>query len=130
MRCVQSPRYGYIFNPWSDGEREFRNESQSGRTMNAMVAASAQDERLAQRVELFLHRVPEEFYDFGNDPNALCNLIDAPEYAGEVQSLRDELERWMERTGDPALAAFRDRGSRESLELLMRQTAEEIGGKS
>ena len=30
MRCVQNRRFGYIFNPWSDGSRIFQNESQDG----------------------------------------------------------------------------------------------------
>ena len=36
MRCIQTREYGYIFNPWADGERVFRNESQAGRTFKAM----------------------------------------------------------------------------------------------
>ena len=43
MRCVQNARFGYIFNPWSDGEREFRNESQNGRSWQAMKRAEADD---------------------------------------------------------------------------------------
>ena len=53
------------------GERVFDNESQEGRTMQAMRAAAETDPLVAERVDLFLHRVPEEFYDFENDPNAL-----------------------------------------------------------
>jgi len=129
MRCVQNRRFGYIFNPWSDGERVFRNESQAGRTMEAMRAAAAADETVAARVELFLHRVPEELYDFESDPDALCNRIDDAECADELDALRAALERWMEATGDPALEAFRNRESRESLDELVRQTAAELGGE-
>ena len=56
MRCVQTKRFGYIFNPWSDGKRVFINESQAGRTMAAMKAAGESDPEIAARVELFLHR--------------------------------------------------------------------------
>lgn len=130
MRCVQNSSFGYIFNPWSNGERVFKNESQAGRTMHAMRAAAETDPLVAERVNLFLYRVPEEFYDFENDPNALCNLIDEREYVSDIQALQNELECWMERTGDPALAAFRNRRSKESLGLLMEQTARELGGES
>jgi N-sulfoglucosamine sulfohydrolase len=130
MRCVQNRRFGYIFNPWSNGDRLFRNESQAGRTMHSMRAAADEDPVVAERVRLFLYRVPEEFYDFENDPDALNNLIDDPEYASELQALQNELECWMENTEDPALEAFCNRGSQESLDLLMQQTARQLGGES
>jgi len=129
MRCVQTRRFGYIFNPWSDGERVFRNESQAGRTMDAMRAAAASSEAIASRVELFLRRVPEELYDFRDDPDALNNLIAAPEYAAERERLCARLEAWMEKTDDPALEAFRNRDSRAALDALMNETAARLGGE-
>jgi len=102
MRCVQDRRFGFIFNPWSDGERIFLNESQSGRTFAAMTAAAEHDAEIAARVELFRKRVPEELYDFANDPDALRNLIDDPAHADEVARLRGELLAWMEKYDDPA----------------------------
>ena len=70
MRCVQNKRFGYIFNPWSDGRRIFRNESQEGRTFKAMKQAAADDPAVDARVRFFLHRTVEEFYDFQKDPDA------------------------------------------------------------
>jgi N-sulfoglucosamine sulfohydrolase len=119
MRCVQDTRFGYIFSPWSDGERVFKNESQSGRTMKAMQEAAATDPVVAGRVELFLRRVPEELYDFRDDPDARRNLVDDPRYVPDLDRLRTRLEAWMERTADPALEAFRDRESPEALAKFM-----------
>ncbi|MHC4915858.1 MAG: sulfatase family protein [Planctomycetota bacterium] len=130
MRCVQDRRFGYIFNPWHDGGRVFRNESQAGRTMKAMRAAAETDAAIAQRVRLFLYRVPEELYDFEADPDARRNLIGEAEFAAEADRLRGELEAWMERTGDPALEAFRNRGSREALDAYLGDLAAEIGERS
>lgn len=130
MRCVQNYQYGYIFNAWSNGERVFKNESQVGRTMQAMREAAGTNSDIADRVNLFLYRVPEEFYDFENDPDALHNLIDDPQYASEIQSMREEMINWMQRTEDPALTAFRNRNSQEALDQLMEQSAREIGGES
>ncbi len=128
MRCIQNKQFGYIFNPWSDGLKEFKNESQSGRTMNAMTEAAEDSEDIAARVQLFLYRVPEEFYDFRNDPDALVNLIDYPDYQDEINKLREELENWMLKTGDPALEAFRLRNSREKLDCFLKQMSSDIGG--
>ena len=109
MRAVEHKRFRYIYNPWSDGERVFRNESQSGRSMRAMLAAGKSDPAIDARCQLFLHRVPEEFYDLKNDPDALHNLIDDPARRADVDRLRAALIDWMRRTDDPALAAFENR---------------------
>ncbi len=119
MRCVQDRRFGYIFNPWSDGRRIFRNESQSGRTMKAMREAARNDPALAARVDMFLHRVPEELYDFENDPDALYNLAGDPARADELHAMQQAMERWMSEYGDTALDVFRRRSSPEALEEFM-----------
>jgi len=129
MRCVQTRRFGYIFNPWSDGERVFRNESQSGRTFAAMKQAAEGDPDIAARVRLFLYRVPEELYDFADDPDALLNRIDDPACAAELEDLRASLEQCMERTGDPALKAFRKRQSHPDLDRFLEEVVREIGGQ-
>jgi N-sulfoglucosamine sulfohydrolase len=94
-----------------------------------MRAAAESVPQIAERVELFLYRTPEECYDFQRDPDALSNLIGNPAYEVEVQRLRSELETWMERTGDPALGAFRSRASQEALEAFVQQTAIALGGE-
>ncbi|WP_269522567.1 sulfatase family protein [Coraliomargarita parva] len=129
IRCVQNQRYGYIFNPWSDGERKFKNESQSGRTMKAMREAAKQDAQIAERVQLFVYRVPEEFYDLENDPDCRNNLIDEPELQSEIDSLRVQLEQWMVETEDPALEAFRHRHSPQALQQFMDDLAVALPSK-
>lgn len=119
IRCVQNQRFGYIFNPWSDGRRVFRNESQAGLTFNAMKAAAQANDAIAARVKFFQYRVVEEFYDFQKDPDALHNLIDEPNYKKEIEAMRKELLAWMKKTGDPALEAFENRSSPEALEKFM-----------
>ncbi|HUU89767.1 MAG TPA: sulfatase [Phycisphaerae bacterium] len=119
MRCVQNARFGYIFNPWSDGKRIFRNESQSGRTMKAMQEAAKSSEDIRARVDLFLLRTVEEFYDFEKDPDALKNLAGDPKVKKDLDALRSELEQWMVRTADPALEAFRHRADPQALAKFM-----------
>jgi N-sulfoglucosamine sulfohydrolase len=119
MRAVEDKRYRYIYNPWSDGKRVFRNESQSGRTMRAMLAAGQEDPAIAARCDLFLHRVPEELYDLQNDPDALNNLIGAFEHRADLTRLRTALADWMQRTEDPALSAFRDRDNEQARQQFM-----------
>lgn len=42
-----------------------------------------------------------EFYDLENDPEEMTNVAGQPEYRGEFDQLAAEIQRWMERTGDP-----------------------------
>lgn len=119
IRCVQDKRFGYLFNPWSDGQRVFQNESQSGRTFAAMQDAAQADPAVAGRVDLFVHRVVEELYDFENDPDALHNLIDDPAYQHDLDRLRHDLEAWMVAHDDPALVAFRQRHNPAQLAAFM-----------
>ena len=106
MRSIQSRCFGYIFNGWSDGETVFKNESQSGLTMKAMRSAAEKDPAIAARVEHFLYRTPEEFYDYANDPAALNNLIDDPCWQPTIAEFRDRLRRQMQETDDPVLEQF------------------------
>lgn len=119
MRCVQNKRFGYIFNPWADGERAFKNESQSGRTWAAMVRAAADDPAIAARMDLFSHRVFEELYDFEADPDALKNLAGDPKYKAELNAMRKALRDWMVATKDPALEAFDHRDDPAALARFM-----------
>jgi N-sulfoglucosamine sulfohydrolase len=128
MRCVQNARYGYIYNPWSNGTRAFQNESQHGRTFKAMEAAAEGDEAVARRVELFTHRVLEELYDFAADPAALHNLAGHPDHAEAQAELIAALTAWMEQTADPLHEAFTRRHTPEATAAAMHATAATIGG--
>jgi N-sulfoglucosamine sulfohydrolase len=129
MRCVQGHRFGYIFNPWSDGQRVFKNESQSGLTFNAMKAAAQKDDSVAGRVILFQYRVIEEFYDFKNDPDGLHNLIDNPDYEEQINRMRKDMLDWMKKTGDPALICYENRTSPEALKKFMAEQDARSGRK-
>ncbi len=108
MRCLQDRRFGYIYNAWADGKTVFRNESQSGLSMNAMKAAAQTDERIAARVKLFLYRVPEELYDFENDPAALKNLVDDPKCKDVLKRMRARALATMTDKKDPLAPTFRE----------------------
>jgi N-sulfoglucosamine sulfohydrolase len=107
MRCLQDRRFGYIYNAWADGKTVFRNESQSGLSMNAMRAAARTDEGIAARVKLFLYRVPEELYDFASDPAALKNLIDEPRHKDVLKKMRAAVLAIMTEKKDPLTETFR-----------------------
>jgi len=109
MRCVQTTQFGYIYNAWSDGTTRYQAEPMGGLTFKAMQQTAPQQTAVAERVEMLVHRVPEEFYDFLTDPNALHNLIGDPKFKDQIAQARGDLLRWMERTEDPLLPTFRAR---------------------
>jgi len=119
MRAVETKRFGYIFNPWSDGVRLFKSATLHAPSYKAMQRAAQTDPAIEARIRHFNHRVVEEFYDYENDPDALHNRIDDPRYADEVRALRASLQQWMERMGDPALEAFLNRENPEALQRFI-----------
>ena len=72
-----------------------------------MRRAAKTNPRIAARVTLFQYRVPEEFYDYENDPAALHNLIDDPRDRDTINRFRTRMRKRMRRLGDPLLPVFR-----------------------
>jgi N-sulfoglucosamine sulfohydrolase len=107
MRCLQTKRFGYLYNAWSDGTTRYQAEPMSGLTFRAMQQAAKDQKPVAARVEMLLHRVPEELYDFTVDPNGLHNLVSDAQYREQAAQMRKEMLLWMERTSDPLLESFR-----------------------
>ncbi len=106
MRALHVDNYYYIRNFWHDGRTVFKNESQSGLTMKAMVKAGKNDPAIQQRVTLFKYRVPEELYDYENDPDSLNNLVKSPTHQKRLQQLREELLKQMIKYSDPLKEQF------------------------
>ncbi len=129
MRSLQSRQFGYIFNPWADGERIVKTATQGTATYRTMKEVAKSDPAVAERLQLFDYRVPEEFYDYEHDPDALHNLIDDPVYQDEINKLRTALEDWMVRTHDPALEAFRGREDPTVVEAFMQQEEAAAAGR-
>jgi len=106
MRSYQDAKFGYIYNGWSDGKTVFRNESQSGLSFKAMVTAAKTDKKIAARVQHFVYRTKEEFYNYETDPSALHNLIDDPKYAEMIAGYRKKLRQQMIKSNDYLLEKF------------------------
>jgi len=114
MRGLQNDKYLYIFNAWANGERIYANNNE-GLTMKAMERAAETDPEMAERVNFFRYRTPEEFYDLEKDPHSLNNLIDDPAYAGQIRKMRRSMRKWMKRTDDPLLFIYRNRNNTEKI---------------
>ena len=80
-----------------------------------MVKVAQTDEAIAARLKLFQHGVPEEFYDYEKDPDALHNLIDDPAYADELAEHRAAMRDFMKQSNDPMLAVFDKRDDAQAV---------------
>lgn len=119
MRCLQNKEFGYIYNFWSDGSTAMTGDATGGLTWKAMLKAAGTDPVIAGRVELYKHRVREEFYDLKNDPNGLKNLIDDPAFADKIKEFREMMPIEMKKCNDPAFEAYKARNKAGAIENFM-----------
>ncbi len=129
MRGVQTRTHLYLFNPWSNGKRVMATATAGTLTNRRMKELAKADPKVAARVDLIEHRVPEEAYDVAHDPDALVNLIDDPSSRAEIDRLRAALEAWMKETGDPMLDVFRRRDDPAVREAYMDRMEKEAAGR-
>jgi N-sulfoglucosamine sulfohydrolase len=125
MRAIQTKRYLYLFNPWSNGERVFATATTGTATYRRMAALASSDKKLAARLDLYKYRVPEELYDVANDPDCLHNLIAHPKHQAALPALHAELEAWMKRTDDPILEVFQKRADANFREAFVQKEEKE-----
>jgi N-sulfoglucosamine sulfohydrolase len=110
MRAIQTKRFLYLFNPWSDGKRIMQTATTGTSTYRRMRELAAGDPNLAKRHKLYQFRVVEELYDVERDPDCLHNLIDDAAAVADRDRLRQMLDDWMVKTKDPMLEVYRRRG--------------------
>ena len=127
MRAIQTKRFLYLFNPWSNGERVFATATTGTATFRRLAALAKTNKKLAARLDLYKHRVPEELYDVVKDPDCLYNLIDSPQHIAELKQLRATLDAELVKSKDPMLEAFRKREDREFVEAYVQQLEKEAG---
>ena len=123
-RTVISNKYGYIFNPWATGKYPFKSAADSHTTYKTMKKLSNSDHKVGTRFNHWVYRTIEELYDYENDPNALNNLIDNPQYSEVLNELRKQLIIKMEETNDYVLPAFQKRENKEYLNEWMQDQIE------
>lgn len=105
MRCIQDKKFGYIFSPWANGKKIYKNGNE-GNTFKAMEA-NKNDTYIQKRVRMFRYREVEEFYDLQKDPDCLNNLANKKEFLSVKLKYRELMQAKMKSAGDPLLSAIR-----------------------
>ena len=129
MRAIQSKKYLYLFNPWSNGERVFATATNGTRTCKRMIDLARTDKQIAARLDIYRHRVPAELYQVDQDPDCLVNLIDSPEHQKALGQLQGNLKQWMVRSKDPILECFRKREDAEFVEAYIQKLEAEADAR-
>ena len=86
-----------------------------------MAKMSKVNEDVKKRFDHWKFRTIEELYDYENDPHALNNLIDNPDYKEIVEELRKELHNHMKSTNDYVLSAFENKDDNKFLNSWMKK---------
>jgi arylsulfatase A-like enzyme len=105
MRSVRTENWKYIRNL----HPEFQYATHLNRAPYApsliywrsWERAAETSETAAEIVRKYRQRPPEELYDLRNDPHELHNLAQDPRHAERLHEMSEQLDAWMEKTGDP-----------------------------
>jgi len=104
VRSVSNGRYRFIRNLMPDrphlAESAYRDHVPMMKDIHAMrpeTATPAQWQMVSKTKPL------EEFYDSQSDPHNVTNLIDAPEHAERIKTMRAALDAWTSETVDLGL---------------------------
>ena len=117
---IQTRNRAYIYNPWSDGDKEVHNSDYThSRTLAAMWNQAQTDHAVKRRVDFHKYRVIEEFYDYSHDPYAFENLIHDIRYQSDIQKMKEKLQAWMVETNHPATALMEDPHDQEEIDQYM-----------
>ena len=110
-RAINTTKFCYVWNGWSDGERELPR-TMRGELSFLLEKASknpsdseydSYDERLAH----LKRRAPEELYDVQKDPGCRNNLANNPEYAETIARLRKTMLSTMQKGNDHELENYK-----------------------
>jgi N-sulfoglucosamine sulfohydrolase len=104
IRSATDGRWLYIRNLHSD------NDFQNMVTHRDPVFASwktVESDFAQQRVNSYVRRAPEEFYDLVNDPWCVSNLAATSFHHDEMLHLSARMDVWMKQQGDPGDATER-----------------------
>ncbi len=125
MRAVQTQRFLYLFNAWSNGKLVMATATTGTPTYRRMAQLAETDDTMAARLDLYRHRVVEELYDVQSDPDCLVNLVDSSAHQQDLLKLRAALESWLVETDDHMLSAFRNRDDPAAREAYVQQKEQE-----
>jgi len=124
MRGVIAQDWGYVFNAWSDGEHEIRNDDMNHRSFKEMVRHAPRVPAIKDRLDYYLAPPVEELCHLKVDPHCIVNLAGDPAHTAVLAEMRSAMRAQMVRTDDYLLEAFDARADKAKLRAFMRRQRE------
>lgn len=121
MRGTIGREWAYVFNAWSDGEHQLKNDDMNHASFKQMVRHAPDNPAVRARLEYYLAPPVEELCHLTVDPDCLVNRAADPAHAAVLAELRAATRAQMVRTGDPLLEAFDIRDNPAALRAFMRR---------
>ncbi|MCP5113872.1 MAG: sulfatase-like hydrolase/transferase, partial [bacterium] len=114
MRSIRTHRYSYIRNyepsRWPAGDPDYASSHQGfygdidrGESKRMMMEQAYDPKSRPYFLRAFGRRPAEELYDMERDPNQHHNLATEPSFAVVKRELKQRLERYLTRNGDPRM---------------------------
>ena len=106
MRAVRTEQYLYIRNFRAErvhaGDMPERNEDTDRGPTKSFLVERKEDLKVRSFYQLAYGKRPaQELYDLRTDPGQIVNIAARPEHAAAKGRLTADLDRWMQRMGDP-----------------------------
>jgi N-sulfoglucosamine sulfohydrolase len=105
QRAYHDAKYGYIYNEWVAWTP--RRKVNFVADNNQGMFGKATDPVVAARLDFYLHRAPEELYDYSKDPFALHNLAYDPAYESILKDMRKNMYAWLNKLGDTCFQGYK-----------------------
>jgi len=104
LRSVRTDRFRYILNLFPELnftiQTDHNPKAESHYMWEAWVEHAHADPVAAKKLSLYHNRPREELYDLHRDPHEQFNLAQNPEYRETLESHRQALQDWIEKSGD------------------------------
>lgn len=101
MKVVHGRRYKLIWNIAYPLPYPFASDLWAAPTWKRQYEQGPDTLYGKRTVERYIHRPQFELFDLQNDPDEMENLADKPEHAKLLETMKDELKAFQEKTKDP-----------------------------
>lgn len=126
QRGVRDGRYKYIRQYHPRRPMPLASDLMGSPSYDALLRERDAGRLTAEQMRLFMvPRAGEELYDTARDPWEFVNIAGNPSYAGVLERLRAECDRWLENTHDSPLSSRR----KDNLDIFTREKYGKTSGE-
>lgn len=126
MRSIRNKDFMYVFNFFYDGKTKCPTPRAIRTTFPSLLDAAKNDAEIAERIDFYLIRVQEEFYNIKSDPDCLNNLITKPEHKQTINTMREKLIDQLAANDPAAAEALKNRDTPEAIRAYLESERKKV----